>query len=96
MLYRELGRQYQITGILLLIDDDITAEQQLRGLRGEHFLDLEALHPLYLKLNVVLGEEVGEEGLLVEHPDQGAYGIIGIVRIALFRYYAEIALIETF
>ncbi len=58
-----------LTRILLLINDDITGQQDVLVVSGEDLLDLESLETFHLELNVVAGEEVREESLLVNDPD---------------------------
>jgi hypothetical protein len=62
----------------------------------EDFLDLKALHPLHLKLDIVSREQVGEEGLLVKDFNKRADRVVGIISVALFANHSELAFIKTF
>lgn len=62
---------------------------------GEDLLDLKPLETFHLELNVVAGEEVREESLLVNDPHQCPIEVEGVIGLALPADYPEISLVET-
>ena len=85
-----------LTRILLLINDDITGQQDVLVVSGEDLLDLEPLEAFHLELNVVAGEEVREESLLVNDPHQCPIEVEGVIGLTLPADYPEVSLVEAF
>ena len=84
-----------LTRILLLINDDITGQQDVLVVSGQDLLDLEALETFHLELYIVAGEEVREESLLVNDPHQCPIEVEGVIGLALPADYTEVSLVET-